>query len=240
MSWPWRSCQRVPHEDASLMTPPHPTAKPEPASAPAIARRGLMLVVSSPSGAGKTTITRTLLQQERAQLELSISATTRARRSSEVDGVHYHFMSEDDFVARIERGQFLEHAEVHGNRYGTPKEPVERALSAGKDVLFDIDWQGAAQVREVARADMVGVFILPPSMAELESRLRRRAQDSEQVIQRRLAAASDEIRRWVDYDYVIVNDDLDTAMTQIRSILEAERLRRQRQTGLEDFVSQFL
>ena len=200
-----------------------------------IARRGLMFVLSSPSGAGKTTLTRLLREQE-PSLTLSVSVTTRARRPSEVDGVHYQFISEAEFFAMRERGALLESAHVHGNHYGSPRDRVEQALSEGKDVLFDIDYQGAQQLTASSPDDVVSIFILPPSMQELRARLERRAEDSAEVIERRLAAARKEINRWRDYRYVLVNDDLDKTFSQLRMILAAERLKRERQTGLETFI----
>lgn len=204
-----------------------------------IKRRGLMFVLSSPSGAGKTTLTRLLREQE-PSLTLSISVTTRQRRPSEVDGVHYHFISEAEFHTMRERRALLESAEVHGNFYGSPRDRVEDALASGHDVLFDIDYQGARQLVESAPDDVVSIFILPPSMAELRLRLERRAEDSKEVIERRLVAARNEIRRWQDYRYVLVNDDLDRTFTRLRMILAAERLRRERQTGLDHFVEQLM
>jgi guanylate kinase len=191
-------------------------------------RRGLMLILSSPSGAGKTTLTRMLLQDRALDLTLSVSVTTRAKRSSEVDGVHYHFIDRDAFDAMRDHGDMLEWAEVHGNCYGSPRKPVEKILAQGRDVLFDIDYQGAAQVREKAAADVVSIFILPPSMTELRARLERRAEDSQDVIDKRLANAREEIRRWEAYDYVIVNDDLDKSYKQVNAIIAAERLRKAR------------
>jgi guanylate kinase len=201
-----------------------------------IGRRGLMLVLSSPSGAGKTTLTR-LLREEEPSLTLSISVTTRPRRASEVHGVHYRFIAVDEFLALRERGELLEWAEVHGNFYGSPRREIERALAAGQDILFDIDYQGAMQVRESAARDVVSVFILPPSIPELRLRLERRAEDQAEDIAKRLANARIEIERWRDYDYVLVNDDLDRTFARLRAILIAERLRRDRQTGLTDFVA---
>lgn len=204
-------------------------------------RRGLMLILSSPSGAGKTTLTRMLLQDRSLDLTLSISVTTRARRSSEVDGVHYHFIERDEFDALKEHGDLLEWAQVHGNCYGTPKKPVERILSAGRDVLFDIDYQGAAQVRETAQGDVISIFILPPSMGELRARLERRAEDAKEVIDKRLANAREEIRRWEAYDYVIVNDDLEKSYKQVTAIIAAERLRKERvREGVAGFVERLL
>jgi guanylate kinase len=203
------------------------------------ARRGLMLILSSPSGAGKSTLTRTLSQKE-TNLDLSVSVTTRQKRPSEIDGVHYQFIGREAFDALRERDELLESAEVHGNGYGTPRKPVEEALRAGRDVLFDIDYQGTQQILEKAREDVVAIFILPPSMAELRSRLVRRAEDAPDVIAKRLANARDEIARWSVYDYVIVNDDLGAAYESVRAILTAERLKRSRATGMAEFVEKLL
>ena len=197
-----------------------------------------MLVLSSPSGAGKTSIAQRLLGLE-PELQMSVSVTTRPRRSSEIDGVDYHFIDRPNYAAMVERGDLLEHAEVYDHGYGTPRAAVEAALAAGRDVLFDIDWQGTQQLREVARDDMVSVFILPPSAAELERRLRRRAQDAESVVEKRLAQVADDVTHWAEYDYVLINADLDESVRQARAILAAERLRRQRQPGLTEFVGQF-
>jgi guanylate kinase len=209
-----------------------------------ISRRGIMLVLSSPSGAGKTTLTRNLLEQENkddpGKLELSISVTTRKRRPSEIDGVHYYFVSKRRFEAMRDGGELLEWAEVHGNYYGTPRELVERALSDGRDVLFDIDWQGARQLYEKMRDDVISVFVLPPSAAELKSRLERRAEDSEEIITRRLRNAAEEIQHWNEYDYVLVNRDLDKSFARVRAILTAERLKRVQMPDLEGFVAQLL
>ncbi len=202
------------------------------------ARRGLMLILSSPSGAGKTTLTRNLKSEN--NLDLSISVTTRAKRPSEIEGVHYRFIDRAAFDAMRQHNDLLEWAEVHGNGYGTPRKEVEASLAAGRDVLFDIDWQGTQQIVKKARADVVTIFILPPSMAELRSRLIRRAEDAEDVIVKRLANAREEIARWSQYDYVIVNHDLQTAYEQIKAILTAERLKRSRAVGLNDFVDQLL
>ncbi|MCA0418294.1 MAG: guanylate kinase [Proteobacteria bacterium] len=202
------------------------------------ARRGLMLILSSPSGAGKTTLTRNLKSEN--NLDLSISVTTRAKRPSEIEGVHYRFIDRTAFDTMRQHNDLLEWAEVHGNGYGTPRKEVEASLAAGRDVLFDIDWQGTQQIVKKARADVVTIFILPPSMAELRSRLIRRAEDAEEVIVKRLANARDEIARWSQYDYVIVNHDLQTAYEQIKAILTAERLKRSRAVGLTDFVDQLL
>lgn len=206
-------------------------------SAETAARRGLMLILSSPSGAGKTTLTRMLLQDRMLDLTLSVSVTTRARRSSEIDGVHYRFIAQDEFRRMRDRGELLEWAEVHGNSYGTPKKPVDDILAQGRDVLFDIDYQGAAQVRAKAAADVVTIFVLPPSMPELRARLERRAEDSKEVIDRRLENAKNEIRRWPAYDFVIVNDDLERAYGDVRAILAAERMRR---TRLEKKIAGFV
>lgn len=203
------------------------------------ARRGLMLILSSPSGAGKSTLTRTLSQKE-TNLDLSVSVTTRARRPSEIEGVHYQFIERDLFDGLRQRDELLESAEVHGNGYGTPRKPVEEALKAGRDVLFDIDYQGTQQILEKARDDVVAIFILPPSMAELRSRLVRRAEDAPEVIAKRLANARDEIARWSVYDYVIINDDLGAAYESVRAILVAERLKRARATGMAAFVDKLL
>jgi guanylate kinase len=198
-----------------------------------------MLILSSPSGAGKSTLTRTLCQED-DNIELSVSVTTRPKRPSEIDGVHYRFIADDAFQHLRQQNDLLESAEVHGNCYGTPRRPVEAALAAGRDMLFDIDWQGTLQILEKARADSVTVFILPPSMAELRARLVRRAEDSPAVIAKRLANARDEIRRWGEYDYVVINDDLNRAYGAITAILAAERLKRVRRIGLKPFVDQLL
>jgi len=200
----------------------------------AVARRGLMLVLSSPSGAGKTTLSHLLLDDP--AIILSISVTTRPQRPGERDGEHYHFVDHVRFEAMVSSGELLEWAEVFGHRYGTPRAPVEQALTGGRDVLFDIDWQGTQQVREKARGDLVSVFVLPPSAAELARRLHTRAQDPEEVIRSRMAKAADEMSHWAEYDYVIVNRDLDHAFAELRAILAAERLKRERQIGLSDFV----
>ena len=204
-----------------------------------IKRRGLMLVISSPSGAGKSTIARNLLEND-SGLSLSVSVTTRSRRPSEIDGVHYKFISQREFDSMRETEALLECALVHGNSYGTPREAAESAMAEGRDMLFDIDWQGAQQLQEKMAADVVSIFILPPSMEELRSRLQRRAEDSEDVIEKRLANARDEIGHWREYDYVVVNDDLDRAYSAVRAIVQAERLRRDRRPGLFDFVSELL
>ncbi|MFZ4071613.1 MAG: guanylate kinase [Caulobacterales bacterium] len=202
-------------------------------------RRGLMLVLSSPSGAGKTTLTR-MLTRDDAEVELSVSWTTRAARSNEIDGVHYKFVDKDSFRAHRAADGFLEWAEVHDNLYGSPREPVMSALDSGRDVLFDIDWQGAQQLTNSAQADVVKVFILPPSMVDLRERLETRAQDSREVIKRRLSNAYSEISRWDGYDYVLVNEDLDECYRRLQAIVAAERLRRQRQPWLPGFVQTLL
>ncbi len=196
-----------------------------------IARRGVMLVLSSPSGAGKSTLARLLLDKH-PEIHLSVSVTTRERRPSEVDGIHYHFIRRERFERLRDTGDLLESAEVHGNFYGTPREPVEAALSAGKDVLFDIDYQGTLQLYEKMRSDIVGVFILPPSAVELKTRLERRAEDASGVIEKRLKNARTEIAHWDHYDYVLVNQDLDTTFRSLEAILVTERLRRERMIGL--------
>ncbi|WP_321340491.1 guanylate kinase [Breoghania sp.] len=207
------------------------------ASSPALAtRRGLMFVLSSPSGAGKSTIARSLLESDR-ELDLSVSVTTRERRPSEIDGVHYHFITTRQFKGMLEEEELLESAEVHSNFYGTPKGPVIQALEGGRDVLFDIDWQGTQQLVEAAKDDVVSIFILPPSMKELRSRLERRAEDSAQVIERRLNNARAEIEHWNEYDYVLVNDDLDATFQEVATILRAERQRRVRNPGIRAFVA---
>jgi guanylate kinase len=194
-----------------------------------------MLVLSSPSGAGKTTIARELLARD-DNLTLSVSATTRPKRPGETEGVDYLFVDRARFDAMVAAGAFLEHATVFEHCYGTPKAAVEAALAAGRDVLFDIDWQGAQQVAEKAREDLVSVFILPPTTVELERRLRARAQDPEEVVRGRMAKAADEMSHWPEYDYIIVNHDVEASVVAIQSILQAERLRRERQVGLRDFV----
>jgi guanylate kinase len=200
-----------------------------------IARRGLMYVLSSPSGAGKTTLSRLLLQGDRG-VDLSVSVTTRQKRPGEVDGRDYHFIDRARFDAMVKKGELLEWAEVFGHRYGTPRRPVIKALQAGRDILFDIDWQGTQQLREKARDDLVSVFILPPTVKELERRLKHRAQDTKTVIMSRMAKAAGEMSHWPEYDYVIVNRDKAAAFAEVRAILAAERLKRERQIGLSDFV----
>ena len=198
-------------------------------------RRGLMLVLSSPSGAGKTSISRRLLAEDN-ELELSVSATTRKRRPGEVEGKDYHFVSNDDFHRMINNRNMLEHAKVFDNYYGTPSAPVMAALAAGRDVLFDIDWQGTQQLADANNDDLVSVFILPPSTRDLEKRLLSRAQDSADVVAARMSKASDEISHYREYDYILVNDDLDQTIDEVKAIIQAERLRRDRQVGLTDFV----
>jgi guanylate kinase len=210
-----------------------PDAMPDPRR-----RRGLMLVVSSPSGAGKTSLTRRLLELD-PEVTLSISVTTRTRRPSEIDGVHYHFLDEARFTAMIERRELLEHARVYGHHYGTPRAAVEAVLAQGRDVLFDIDWQGAQQLRAAAAEDMVGVFILPPSMPELERRLRTRAEDSDETVRFRLAQVANDATHWAEYDYVIINRELEASVAALRAVLSAERLRRRRHPALNAFVEQF-
>lgn len=200
-----------------------------------IERRGLMLVLSSPSGAGKTTISRILLEREK-NLSLSVSVTTRPKRPGEVDGVDYYFVDPTEFSLMLNRQELLEHAKVFDHYYGTPKQAVEEALSAGKDVLFDIDWQGEQQLKQTAGNDLASVFILPPSTDELARRLRQRAQDSADVVEARMAKAPDEISHWPEYDYVLVNRDIEISVAKIQSILSAERSRRERQVGLPAFV----
>ncbi|MFZ3032568.1 MAG: guanylate kinase [Parvibaculum sp.] len=200
-----------------------------------ITRRGLMLVLSSPSGAGKTTLSRRLLDSD-PELTMSVSATTRHPRPGEVDGKDYYFLKTEDFGIMRNQGEFLESAKVFDNYYGTPRGPVEEALKAGRDVLFDIDWQGTQQLTENAKGDLVKVFILPPSAYELERRLKTRAQDSDEVVARRMEEASEEISHYSEYEYIIVNDDVDNTFRELQAILHAERLRLERQTGLSNFV----
>lgn len=204
-----------------------------------IARRGLMLVISSPSGAGKSTIARTLMDKDK-QIGLSVSVTTRQRRQSEIEGVHYQFVSQREFERLRDSDSLLEWAQVHGNYYGTPREAVETAMGEGRDMLFDIDWQGAQQLQEKMGGDVVSIFILPPTMAELQSRLHRRAEDTEEVIATRLANSRSEIEHWLEYDYIVVNEDLDSAFASVQAIVEAERLRRDRRPGLFEFVNGLL
>ena len=202
---------------------------------PGVARRGLMLVLSSPSGAGKTTLTRRLLERDE-DVTLSVSVTTRKIRPGEQDGRDYQFIDRKRFDALIAQDALLEWAEVFDNYYGTPAKPVMDALAQGRDVLFDIDWQGTQQLREKARADVVSVFILPPSAADLEKRLHSRAQDSDEVIRGRMSRASHEMSHWAEYDYIVINHDIDEAFAEVQSILKAERLKRERRSGLTTFV----
>jgi guanylate kinase len=200
-----------------------------------ISRRGLMLVLSSPSGAGKTTISRKLLARD-GNLIMSVSVTTRPRRHGEVEGVDYRFIDATEFGLMLNRGELLEHAKVFDHYYGTPRRAVEAALAEGRDVLFDIDWQGTQQLRENARNDLVSLFVLPPSTAELERRLNTRALDSAEVVAGRMAKAADEMSHWSEYDYIVVNDDIDNSVRQVEAVLAAERLRRDRLIGLSEFV----
>lgn len=200
-----------------------------------VERRGLMFVLSSPSGAGKTTLSRLLIERIPG-LRMSVSATTRAKRPGEVDGRDYLFVDKPRFEAMVKGDELLEWATVFDNRYGTPRGPVEAALSAGQDVLFDIDWQGTQQLREKARADVVSVFILPPSAGDLEKRLQSRAQDSDEVIRKRMSRASHEMSHWAEYDYIVINHDVEEAFAEVQSILKAERLKRERRIGLVGFV----
>jgi guanylate kinase len=202
-----------------------------------IGRRGLLLVLSSPSGAGKTTITRALVERD-GQLGISVSVTTRKRRPNEVEGKHYFFVGQAEFDAMVARGELLEHARVFGNCYGTPRRFVETALAQGTDIVTDIDWQGTQQLKQSVRSDLVSIFILPPSMAVLEERLKSRAQDPPDIVAQRMAKSADEMSHWPEYDYVIVNHDLEESVSQAQAILTAERLKRERQTGLVDFVNQ--
>lgn len=200
-----------------------------------VGRRGLMLVLSSPSGAGKTTLSRRLLDSD-SMITMSVSATTRSPRPGEMHGRDYYFLSTEDFGIMRNRNEFLEHAKVFSNYYGTPARPVLEALDAGRDVLFDIDWQGTQQLDEHAKEDLVKVFVLPPSAQDLERRLKTRAQDSPVVVAERMAKASEEISHYQEYDYIIINENVDQAASELRAILMAERLKRKRQTGLSDFV----
>ena len=205
-------------------------------SSPEIGRRGLLLVLSSPSGAGKTTIARRLVERD-GTLSVSVSATTRPPRANEVEGRDYYFVGDARFDEMVRNGELLEHATVFGNRYGTPRAPVEATLGAGRDIVSDIDWQGTQQLAQTVRGDLVAVFVLPPSMDALEGRLRRRAQDSDEVVRQRMAKSADEMSHWPEYDYVIVNRDLDASVDQAQAILTAERLKRERQVGLAEFVN---
>ncbi|MGE4371615.1 MAG: guanylate kinase [Xanthobacter sp.] len=218
---------------SSLASPLHPASS----GGPALARRGLMLVLSSPSGAGKTTLSRRLLGEDE-QITMSVSVTTRAPRSGEVEGKDYFFADIPTFEKMRNGGELLEHATVFGNFYGTPRGAVEAALSGGRDVLFDIDWQGTQQLSESASQDLVKVFILPPSAEDLEKRLRTRAQDSDEVVRARMAKASDEISHYFEYDYIIVNHEVEDSLAKLKAILHAERQKRERVTGLSHFVKQ--
>ena len=200
-----------------------------------LSRRGLMLVLSSPSGAGKSSIARALLKAD-SNLVSSVSGTTRAARPGETEGIDYYFVTVQQFEKMKSASEFLENARVFDNFYGTPRAHVEKKLSAGKDVLFDIDWQGTQQLRENARDDLVSIFIFPPSLDELERRLRGRAQDPDDVVRKRMARASDEMSHWPEYDYIVVNRDIDKSISQVQTILAAERMKRERQIGLGDFV----
>src|SRR3954466_12685513 len=200
-----------------------------------VERRGLMFVLSSPSGAGKTTLSRLLIERM-PDLKMSVSATTRPVRPGEIDGRDYYFVDNEKFEQMVKGTELLEWATVFERRYGTPRAPVEAALSAGQDVFFDIDWQGTQQLREKARADVVSVFILPPSAADLEKRLHSRAQDSDEVIRGRMNRATHELSHWAEYDYIVVNQEVEHAFAEVRSILKAERLKRERRTGLTEFV----
>ena len=208
-------------------------------SSEASGRRGLMLVLSSPSGAGKTTLSRRLLQSD-PDIVMSVSATTRQPRPNEIDGQDYFFVTPEKFDAMVADGAFLEHANVFGHKYGTPRAPVMKALEEGKDVLFDIDWQGTQQLKQQVRDDLASVFVVPPSKAELERRLRIRAQDSEDVVRQRMAKASDELSHWAEYDYLLMNDDIQHAMGKLEEILRVERSRRARQPGLAKFVQKLM
>jgi guanylate kinase len=208
----------------------------------AATRRGMILILSSPSGAGKTTLTRLLMQDSALDLTLSVSVTTRKRRASEADGIHYHFIADRGEFERMKAaGELLESAEVHGNGYGTPRAPVDKVLAEGRDMLFDVDWQGASQVRERLGDDVVSIFVLPPSMGELRARLERRAEDTAASIEARFQNARKEIERWRDYHYVVVNDDLTRAYCEVKTIVAAERLRARRiQAGVGQLVERLL
>jgi guanylate kinase len=203
---------------------------------PAIKRRGLLLVLSSPSGAGKTTISRKLFETD-GKLAMSVSVTTRPKRPGEIDGTHYSFVERAKFDQMVAQGELLEHAIVFDNCYGTPRTPVMQALDNGQDIISDVDWQGTQQLKQNVGADVVAVFVLPPTIEALKERLQSRAQDSADVVQARMAKSSDEMSHWAEYDYVIVNDDLDSSVRQVQAILDAERKRRTRQVGLSDFVN---
>ncbi|MBY0501083.1 MAG: guanylate kinase [Alphaproteobacteria bacterium] len=206
------------------------------ASPLSISRRGFMLVLSSPSGAGKTTLARHVLEAG-IDLELSISVTTRPQRASEKEGKDYFFVSEAEFIQLVKTNQFLEHAQVYGHHYGTPKASIEKHLKKGKDILFDIDWQGTQQLKQVSTGDLVSVFLLPPTMGALAERLHKRAEDREEVIQKRMNKAAEEMSHWAEYDYIVINNNLEESVCAVKSIIQAERLRRRRQFGLADFVN---
>src|SRR5258707_13793850 len=201
-----------------------------------ITRRGVLLVLSAPSGAGKTSITLLLVERDHA-LDISVSVTTRAPRAGELDGKHYRFIDAAEFARMIAAGELLEHAAVFGYRYGTPRAPVEATLAVGRDIVSDIDWQGTQQLQESVRNDLVSVFVLPPSMAALEERLKTRAQDSADVVLQRMAKSADEMSHWAEYDYVVVNRSLEDSVARVQAILIAERLKRERQIGLAEFVN---
>jgi guanylate kinase len=203
---------------------------------PSIKRRGLLLVLSSPSGAGKTSITRELVARD-ANLRLSVSVTTRPQRPGEIEGQHYFFIDEPRFAAMVKAGELLEHATVFGNHYGTPRAFIEEALGRGEDIISDIDWQGTQQLKQNLRADLVSIFVLPPTMRALEDRLRARAQDSDAIVRQRMSKSADEMSHWPEYDYAIVNHDLAKSVADAEAILTAERLRRERQVGLAEFVN---
>lgn len=199
-------------------------------------RKGLLIILSSPSGAGKSTLSKRLLAKD-SGISFSVSATTRKPRNGEVDGVDYYFKSDDAFRQMVENGEMLEHAEVFGNSYGSPRAPVEQAVTEGRDIIFDVDWQGGQQIRGSALGkDVISIFLLPPSIAALQERLNKRGQDSPEVVAGRMAKSRDEISHWAEYDFVLINDDLDRCEAELRKILETERLRRDHQTGLVDFV----
>lgn len=222
-----------------MSNPDHASPAKAPLQTNALKRRGLLFILSSPSGAGKTTLSRMLLEADPG-IELSISATTRPPRPSENDGVHYHFVSDAQFDRMIEEDEFYEWAEVFGYRYGTPKGAIRTALKEGRDFLFDIDWQGTQQLYQKDQQDVVSVFILPPSLDELRRRLEMRAQDADEVIERRMARARAEISHWAEYDYVVINDDVHECFERVREVLDAERMRRTRQTGLIPFVRELM
>jgi len=200
-----------------------------------LGRRGLMLVMSSPSGAGKTTIAREVLKRD-SEIAMSVSATTRAPRPGEQEGKDYFFVTEENYKAMVVAGEFFEHAKVFDNYYGTPRAAVDQELKAGLDVLFDVDWQGTQQLRENARDDLVSIFVLPPSTDELARRLTERAQDTEDVVSSRMAKAADEMSHYIEYDYIFVNNDLEKSVERVRAVLEAERMKRERVVGLHEFV----